>query len=76
LIDNLLQNYNIFLHLRKNLLRFFEVKDGVQSICMGDIDDIKVSLHAVDIRTHVEFVRKIQGTEFVGFCFEHNCFFY
>ena len=39
-----------------------------------DVDDINVTLHSVDIRTHVEFVREIQGTEFVCFCFEHNCF--
>ena len=41
---------------------------------MGDVDDINVTLHSVDIRTHVEFVREIQGTEFVCFCFKHNCF--
>ena len=63
------------MHLRKNLLRFFEVEDGVSAVCVGDVDDVNVTLHSVDIRTHVEFVREIQGEEFVGFSFEHNCFF-
>jgi hypothetical protein len=72
LIDNLLQNYNIFLHLRKNLLRFFDVVDGIYAIKVGDVDDVNITLHTINIRTHVKFVREIQGTEFVGFCFEHN----
>jgi hypothetical protein len=41
---------------------------------VGDVDDVNVTLHSVDIRTHVEFVREIQGAEPVGFCFEHNWF--
>jgi hypothetical protein len=39
---------------------------------MGDVDDINITLHTVDIRTHVKFVLEIQGTEFFGFSFEHN----
>jgi hypothetical protein len=55
-----------------NSLRFFEVEDSVQAIFMGDVDDINITLHTVDIRTHVKFVLEIQGTEFFGFSFEHN----
>jgi hypothetical protein len=39
---------------------------------VGNVDDVNIALHTVDIRTHVEFVSEIQGTEFVGFSFEHN----
>jgi hypothetical protein len=60
------------LHLRKNLLRFFEVEDGVYTIGVSDVDNVNIALHTVDIRTHVKFVGEIQGTEFFGFSFEHN----
>jgi hypothetical protein len=55
-----------------NSLRFFEVEDGVSAICVGNVDDVNIALHTVDIRTHVKFVGEIQGTEFFGFSFEHN----
>jgi hypothetical protein len=42
---------------------------------VGNVDDVNITLRTIDIRTHVKFVREIQGAEFVVFCFEHNCFF-